>query len=124
MVNVPVDFSDRRPARQRTQFVVDQPEPAYWNIRLMPVAAVPVFEGSVHGSGGGTEVLRYAGPARTAHIVASAPGAAISVIAHDGATNPLGTLASGTGTVDVTTPLATNTYLFVQCDGPWSITFP
>ncbi len=54
--------------------------------------------------------------------LAAIAGAAITVTAYDGATNPRGTLASGTGAVDVTAPLAADTYLVVQCDGPWSIT--
>jgi hypothetical protein len=119
-----MDFGDRRSSRQRTQFVVDQPVPGSYSIRLMPMNTVPSFDGALYSAGGGIDVQRYVGPARTAHIVASAPGAAISVTAYDGATNPLGTLASGTGSVDVTVPLATNTHLFIQCDGPWSITFP
>jgi hypothetical protein len=119
---LPLDFGNRQPSRQRTQFVVDQPAYDDWHVRLLPVSQVPSFDRALQAVGTGSDVWRYTGTAGTAHIVASAPGAAITVTAYDGATNPLGTLAGGTGALDVTAPLGANTYVFVQCDGPWSIT--
>lgn len=118
---VPIDFGDRRSSHQRTQLSVGPLEYGA-GVRLLPLSAAPSFGIGQRAADEQTAVWHHVGPAGTAHFVASAPGTTITVTAYDGRTDPLGVLASGVGAVDTTAPLAGDSYVYVQCDGPWSIT--